>query len=193
VQTQQKKTDERTQDADNQHGQLVVAHSAPAPLNPTRTRIWKNLANIKFKALYTSECSRQSDLIGRCLAFGFALISFSTVATWTIWKEHTIIWAAIIAISQIAQVGLLFFPFFKNEKEFMKMSCEYDTLYLEWERLWYDLNDGTIDETTAKVTSNSLRAKENELEKWGVRCPKVKRWLNRAQSEAESVLNLDFS
>jgi hypothetical protein len=193
VQTQEKKTDERTEGAENQHGQLVVAHQVPAPSSPVRTRIWKNLANIKFKALYTSECSRQADLIGRCLAFGFALISFSSVATWTIWRQHTTIWATIIAAGQVAQIGLLYVPFLKNEKEFMKMSFEYDVLYLEWERLWYDLNDGTVDEPTAKATINTLRTKENELEKWGVRCPRVKRWLNRAQLEAESVLNLDFS
>jgi hypothetical protein len=51
MQTQQKKTDERTQGADNQHSQLVVAHEVVAPSSPVRTRIWKNLANIKFKAL----------------------------------------------------------------------------------------------------------------------------------------------
>lgn len=193
MQTQQKETDERAQSAENQHGQLVVAYTTHSLSSPVRTRIWKNLANIKFKAIYTSECSRQADLIGRCLAFVFALISFSSVATWAIWKTHTTVWAAIIAIGQIAQIALLYIPFLKNEKEFMKMSCEYDALYLEWERLWYDLNDGTTDESAAKGIINTLRAKENDLEKWGVRCPKVKRWLDRAQSEAESALNLDFS
>ncbi len=131
-------------------------------------------------------------MIGRWLAFSFAVISFSSIATWAIWKEHTTLWAAIIGASQVAQIAILVFPFLNSEKEFMKMSNEYDMLYLNWERLWYDLNDRAIDEATAKTTINTLRANENTVEKWGIRCPRVKRWMNSAQLEAESVLDLDF-
>jgi hypothetical protein len=172
-------------------GQAIAAAS-DLQASPTETRIWNNLANIKFKALYTCECSRIAGILERALAFFLALSSASTVGAWTLWKQHGTLWAIIIAVGQILLIALPHVPFLKNEKEFLAMSFEFEALYLRYEQLWYDFRDRTIDDVSAKAAINELRAKEVEIEKSGVRCPRIQRWVNRVAKDVESVLKLDL-
>ena len=126
------------------------------------------------------------------LAFAIAITSASTVGAWTIWQQHRTLWAVIIAVGQILLIALPHVPFLKSEKEFLSMSFEFESLYLRYEQLWYDFRDGTIDDNAAKLAINELRAKEVEIEKAGVRCPRVQRWMKRVAADAESVLKLDL-
>jgi hypothetical protein len=191
MQTTEKKTAEHDEKTENQNVQIVVTEQSH--VSPSRNRIWNNLANIKFKALYACECSRMASRWGRLASFGLALTSASSVATWALWQQHTRIWAIIIGVGQLAQVALPYVPFLKNEKEYLGMSFEFENLYLEYEQLWYDLQDKTVTETSAKERLTQLRAREIEIEKAGVRCPKKEQWIERINTETESVLKLDFS
>ena len=92
----------------------------------------------------------------------------------------------------ILLIALPHVPFLKSEKEFLSMSFDFEGLYLRYERLWYDFRDSTIDEAAAKVTINELRAKEVEIEKAGVRCPRIQRWIDRVATDVKSVLKLDL-
>jgi hypothetical protein len=191
MQTTEKETCERDEETKDQDVEMVVAEEAHT--SPYRNRIWNNLANIKFKALYACECSRMASRWARLASFGLALTSTSSVATWALWQQHTRVWAIIIGLGQVAQVALPYVPFLKNEKEYLSMSFEFENLYLEYEELWYDLQDLTIDDTKAKQRLAELRAREIEIEKAGVRCPKKAQWTERINTETESVLKLDFS
>ena len=72
------------------------------------------------------------------------------------------------------------------------MSFDFEALYLRYGQLWYDFRDGTIDDSMAKTAINELRAKEVEIEKAGVRCPRIQRWMDRVARDVESVLKLDL-
>jgi hypothetical protein len=74
-------------------------------------------------------------------------------------------------------------PFLKSEKEFLTMSYEFEGLYLRYEQLWYDIRDGSMDESTAKEKVNELRSKEVEIEKSGVHCPRNQKWIKRMEEE----------
>lgn len=190
MQTQQKEARHDLAGADNQNGPLVVAHTASSSF---RNRLWRQLANIKFKALYACECARVSGKQARFFAFTLAVISGSSVASWAIWQNHATIWATIIAVGQVMQIAILYIPFLKNENEFLKASFEFETLYLKYEQLWFDFEDGTIDETAAKASLRELRAKALEIERTNPVFPERKRWINRIRSRTVADLELDFS
>jgi hypothetical protein len=160
-----------------------------------RTRLWNNLANIKFKALYTCECSRLAGKLSRIISFMLAFVSASGVATWALWRQHTTIWAMTIGIAQVLQIAVPHIPFLKSEKDFLSMSFEFEQLYLKYENLWDANEDETHSQTTIKKQFRSLREKEVEIEKThkDVRCPEVKRWILRINKKAVATLELDFS
>lgn len=189
MQTQEKKTTDDNEKAKNENSQLVTTQSHASPF---RTRIWRNLFNVKFKALYAHECSKLAGLYTRVLSFLLALTSASSVAAWTLWQEHKTMWAVIIGVGQVLLIAVPFIPFLKSEREYLTMSFDFESLYLKYEQLWYDFEDKTIDEAAAKTRISALREKEVEIEKSGVRCPRTKRWTDRINSEAEAVIKLDL-
>lgn len=189
MQTPEKETNNDGHETENGTDELI---NTDAHVSPSEARIWNNLANIKFKALYTCECSRIAGLSGRALSFLLALTSASSVAAWTLWQQHRTVWAVIIGVGQILLIAVPHIPFLKSDKEFLTMSFEFESLYLRYEQLWYDFRDGTIEEAAAKVVINELRLKEVEIEKAGVRCPRIQRWMDRVATEVESVLKLDL-
>jgi hypothetical protein len=87
-----------------------------------RTRVWNNLANIKFKALYTSECSNLAGTCGRIYSFLFAFTSTSSAATWAIWNRYPFFWAFIVGFSQLLSVIKPHIPFVKNDKAYLVKS-----------------------------------------------------------------------
>lgn len=104
------------------------------------------------------------------------------------------IWAMIIAIAQVLHIAKPYIPFLGNEKDYLEMSFEFDALYLKYERLWYLLERGQIEEAEAEQKFYELREKEVEIEKTykHARCPKSKRYIDKVYIEAEKALNLNF-
>jgi hypothetical protein len=159
-----------------------------------RTEIWNQLVNIQFKALYSCECSKLSSFWSRIILFLIAITSASSVAAWAFWQQHTTTWAIIIGSAQIIQLGIPFIPFFKNDKEFLSMSFEFEKLYLEYEKLWYALQDETIKQATARQRFHQLRDKAVEIDRSHkeAHCPEITRWVEKVYAKTESTLKLSF-
>lgn len=85
MESQEKATSNDGRETENKDAPLT---NADAHVSTSEARIWNNLANIKFKALYTCECSRIAGLSGRALSFLLALTSASSVGAWTLWQQH---------------------------------------------------------------------------------------------------------
>jgi hypothetical protein len=159
------------------------------------TIVWNNLANTKFKAIYTYECSRMADRYRRVTSAMLALTSTSSVAAWAIWQQHPAIWGAIIGISQVAQVLKPYVPFIGSDKEFLEMSFEFDQLYLEYEKLWYAASARSIDDAGLSQRISELHKKGLDIEKAhkNTRTPRRKQWVEKAYAETENFLKLNFS
>lgn len=159
-----------------------------------RERIWYSLTNVKFKALYTCECSKIAERYGRLTSFILAVASASSIATWAVWKQVPIVWAAIIAGGQLLHIGKDYLPSIKNDKAFLEMSFEYEFLYLEYEQLWYAFEHKTVDETSAGQKFYQFRQKEVEIEKShkDARCPTPKRRMKRINEATNRALNMNF-
>lgn len=158
-----------------------------------RDRIWNNLYNIKFKSLYTCECSKKAERYGRLYSLFIALTSAGSIATWTAWEKIPAVWAVIIAVSQVLHVAKPYFPFIKNDKEFLEMSYEFESLYIEFEKLWYSLEDGKITSDEADQKFYKLRDKETSIEKsHKVHCPDSTKWKEKINKATDAAIALNF-
>lgn len=159
-----------------------------------RTKIWNQLANVKFKALYVSECSKKSSFWSRLTSFLLAIGSASSVAAWAFWQQHTTTWAMIIGAAQLFQIGLPFIPFLKNNKEFLAWSFELERLYLEYEKLWDGLQNETINLKDATEVFYRLRDKQLEIAQShkDVSPPHYNRWIQKIEVQTKAALNLSF-
>ncbi|MCX7012045.1 MAG: hypothetical protein NTW86_05680 [Candidatus Sumerlaeota bacterium] len=159
-----------------------------------RARIWNNMTNVRFKALYTAECSRMAGRISNVSSLVLALTSTAGVAGWAMWREYPSVWAVAIGLSQILQVVRPFFPFVKNERDFLEMSSEFGALYLEYERLWHRLEDGKIASEEAETDFLRLREKEVEIQRVHrqVHCPRYEKMIERVFQETARALSINF-
>jgi hypothetical protein len=156
-----------------------------------RNRVWNNLVDIKFKALYACECARKADLFDRVLSVVLAICGSAGVAAWSIWQQHARIWAVVIGVSQVLAVARPYLPFLKNESKFLGVSFELEALYLEYEKLWYKLESNSTDASLAS-RFDKLRRKALEIEKHGPQFPRVTRWMNRIDKDKDGALKIDF-
>jgi len=159
-----------------------------------RTRIWNNLANIRFKAFYCNHCSAFSGTFGRVYSFFLSFVSTGCIAAWAIWQQYPILWAIIVAIAQGLHVARPFIMFLKSEKEFLAMSFEYKHLYLSYERLWYDLENEVVTAERAEKKFYELRKKEIQIERTyqSTHTPEINFLMSKAQRDTDSELSLNF-
>jgi len=159
-----------------------------------RTRIWNNLANIKFKAFYCSKCSSLAGTCGRVYSFFLSFASAGSVAAWAIWKQCPGLWATIVAIAQVLHIAKPYIPFLGSDKDFLEMSFDFERLYLLYERLWYDFENNTITTDQAGETFYQYREKEIEIERThrATSCPEIGFLVRKAQRDTSTALALNF-
>lgn len=159
-----------------------------------RTRLWNNLANIKFKAFYCSRCSSLAGTCGRAYSFFLALTSAGSVAAWAIWKQHPVVWATIVALAQVLHIAKPYIPFLGKETDFLAMSFDFERLYLQYERLWYDFDADKIPTEEAEAGFYQYRERELDIERThkAVGCPEIGFLVRKAQRDTDSALALNF-
>jgi hypothetical protein len=159
-----------------------------------RIRIWKNLANIRFKAFYTSECAHLSYHAGNIISFILAFASASSVAAWVMWDKFPWLWAGIVAFSQLLHVAKPYLPYVKNERDYIEMSFEYEYLYMKYEKLWHEYEKKYLDDRQTEEQFYQLRNKEIEIESNHklVYCPEIKWIMNKAENKTITALKLNF-
>ncbi|HYL99765.1 MAG TPA: hypothetical protein VEZ90_12480 [Blastocatellia bacterium] len=159
-----------------------------------RDKVWSNLANVKFKAMYSYQYSRSADRIGRLTSWFLALASASSVAAWAFWKAHPAIWGGIIAVSQVLQVTKPYLPVIGSDKELLEMSFDYEQLFLEYEKLWNEVESESVDEKAVTQRIEELHKKALEIERThrNVHIPTRKRLSEQVYADVEKFLKLNF-
>jgi hypothetical protein len=157
-------------------------------------RIWTNLANIKFKCIYTGKVSKRSYHVGNMYSIFLALTSAASVATWAIWDRFPFVWASIIAFSQVLHIVKPHILFIKNDREFIEQSLLYGALYLSYEKLWYDNRKEEADENQIEARFYNLRKKEHVINTRfkQVVCPIFKRLIKSSDEETNRYLETNF-
>ena len=74
------------------------------------------------------------------------------------------------------------------------MSFEFKDLYLLYERLWYDFENGVVTEEQAEKRFYEFRKMENDIERTyqTTPTPEIKFLMSKAQSDTDSELSLNF-
>lgn len=159
-----------------------------------RTRIWNNLSNIKFKAYYCSRCSAFASRCGGVYSFLLSGIATTCVAFWTIWGQYPVIWANIIAVSQLLHIARPHMPFLGQEKDYLSTSYAYESLYLQYERLWYDYESENFDSKKIEEIFYKFRQTEIDIEKShkAASYPDIDFIIKKAHRDTCSFLSLNF-
>ena len=158
-----------------------------------RTRIWNNLANIQFKAIYTGKCARLADRASRACGFILAVASASSVAAWAIWQKLPWLWTGIVAGSQLLHLARPYLPFLKHDKAFLEMRFAFEHLYLDYEKFWIAFEDDRLSVVEAEERFYALREREIAIEEKYRRAPCPRLQFLMAAAEQETTIALVFN
>lgn len=126
-------------------------------------KTWNLIENTKYKQLWISEKIKQFQKRERTINIILALTSSSSISGWIIWKEYAMIWATIIALSQLVQVSKPLFPFTKYIKELQNKYIILEKLNLELEKLWYNQQFDKLSEEEIETQYFDLKERITDI------------------------------
>ena len=118
------------------------------------------MINVKFQSVYLSKLAEESGKIDKFLSLITALTSSGSVAALAVWQEFPWIWASVVFISQLINIGRPFFPQIKNTRSYIEYSYDLDRIYLEYEKKWIDCENNSFEK--ADNVFKKMRNKEFE-------------------------------
>src|SRR5258706_183583 len=104
-----------------------------------RQQVWSGLCNLKFKGYVLSFLVERFQKWDRSINIFLAVASSTSIAAWAVWKVEPMIWAGIIAFSQLVTVTKPYFPYYKYVKELNSKLLRIENLNLEFEKLWNNI------------------------------------------------------
>lgn len=129
-------------------------------------KIWALLCNMKFKAYYLDFIVTRFQKYDRNINIFLAITSSTSIAAWAIWKDYEMIWAIIIAGSQVITAIKPFFPFNKYVKELNLKSTRLHNVNVDIEKLWDNYSNGEISNSKASTLYYSIVKDCNEILKF---------------------------
>ena len=88
--------------------------------------------------LYVRSCNR-SDL---WLKMILAIVSSVSIGAWAVWKQYPLIWAGIIAASQVVAAVNPLLPFKKRRKAVNELASQLRLQFVEWEAAFNQIREG---------------------------------------------------
>lgn len=124
-----------------------------------RDKVWYFLVDSKTNEYFSSRIVlkyQKMDFFSNIFLF---MATSSSIAAWTIWKQYPFLWSIIIVSSQILTIIKSSFLFPKYIKVFNEKGIKWQSLSLEIEELWHNLNNNLIDDDQVSIKYFALRNK----------------------------------
>ena len=124
-----------------------------------REKIWYYMLDSKFQSLYLDYQVSKYQKYDRNINIFLALASSSSIGAWAIWNEYQILWAIIIAASNVVNIIKPYFPYSKYIKDLNERALSMQNLHLDYERLWYNFDNDQVLEDLATQKFFDLKSK----------------------------------
>lgn len=124
-----------------------------------RDKIWNYMLDSKFQSLYLDYQVSKYQKYDRNINVFLAIASSASIGAWAIWQDLQIIWATIIAASNVINIIKPYFPYSKYITELNEKGLSMLNLHLEYERLWYKFENEQITEQLATDAFFDLKSK----------------------------------
>ncbi|MDN3379724.1 MULTISPECIES: hypothetical protein [unclassified Pseudoalteromonas] len=120
-------------------------------------RYWNLLKELKAQIGYLHNYASDDEWTDKALNIFMAIASSASIATWAIWKEHQLVWACIIALSQVVTAIKPFLPYQKRLKAISELNNQIQAIFLEAESIWYKVSEGLL--TEQEIHQETVRLK----------------------------------
>ena len=164
-------------------------------MSACQVRYWNQLKEFKTHVIYLHNYAAHSEWWDKTINIFLAITSSSSIAVWAIWQKHQIIWAVILALSQVVTAIKPFLPFKQRLKAVSDLNDKIQEISLKCEKGWFsvaegELTDKEIHELCISLRDNALTAEKKCLK--NIVLPKNMKILKKAEIEADQYLTNNY-
>jgi hypothetical protein len=123
-----------------------------------QNKYWRELDQLKVHVYYLEKYLEKTVKIERNINIFLAFTSNSSVAGWIIWRDCSMTWATIIAISQAVNAVKGSLPYSKRLKALQGITNDLESLFLAMENDWFNVSEGKL--TEEEIHKLHMRYKE---------------------------------
>ena len=166
------------------------------PGNDYQIRYWNQLKEFKVHVIYLHLYAASSEWWDKAINIFLALTTSSSIAAWAMWQKYQMVWAIIIAASQVITAIKPFLPYKQRIKALNELNDKMQEISLECEKGWFEVAEGELIEKEIHELTISLRYKGLSAERKALKnviLPKKEKILSMAQDEADVYLQANYN
>lgn len=126
-------------------------------------RYWKELYQLKVHINYIEAHIQEAEKYDRAIKIFMAVASSASIGAWVIWKDFSIIWASIIAASQVLAAISPHLPFKERLKSYSSMVHELEELFIQAESKWNEVAAGMFTEGETNKSRTNIRLQKQKI------------------------------
>ena len=126
-------------------------------------RYWNTMVQAKFSCYYLEMQHESSVKMERSINIFLAIMSCGSIAGWAIWNRFAIIWAILVAFSQVISAILHFLPYSKRAEELFKYCWELNEISRKMEHDWFAVASGDLSEHEINEQIDNTKKETNAI------------------------------
>ena len=121
-------------------------------------RFWRELDQLKVHVFYLENYLEKTESTDRYLKMFLAIASNGSIAGWAIFQHLQMVWALIIAVSQLINAVKDHLPYSKRLKALNSLTNDLESLFLSMENHWFNVSEGKL--TEEEIHKLQMKIKE---------------------------------
>ena len=126
-------------------------------------RYWKTMVHLQVHIYYLTDHLLRFQTIERRIGYFLAIASSASIGGWAVWQRYWIIWAVVIAGSQVVNAIRHLLPFRKRVEVLQGMLPELNRLFIDAERRFYDVSQGLITDQAIHDLAIEIKARKSDI------------------------------
>lgn len=158
----------------------------------SKERFWHFFTTTTVQGFLLKRVASRSETIETWLNGFLAVTSSSSIAAWAIWQKHPMVWAGIIAASQVVTSIKPFLPYRKLQANAMGLINAFFPILLTIEESWYKICNGNLqpDQIDALLMTHKRDLQRVETEHFkDSQLPNKPKLLAKAKAESNQYFN----
>lgn len=154
------------------------------------------LCELRFHCFYLSAYKRGTERFDNRVGIFLAVASSTSIAAWAVWQAYPILWATVIAVSQVVQAVRPYMPNRKFLQRLHALQNEVERLAIQVEFDWHQVANGSL---TEQEINEKVRVARLALHDVQIRCfeestlPEKQGYMDVAREKARSYLESNYS
>lgn len=150
---------------------------------------WKEFYRLKVHASFIELHLGRTEYIDRGLKMFLAVTSSASIGGWVVWREYAIVWAFLIAASQVVNAVSQFLPYKERLRSFSGLLSDLEDLVVQVEDHWLQIAAGEQTEDEIRKALLELRTRRMKSFKKhfpGSTIPEASKLFVKAEAKASS-------